>query len=308
MPSKPRYEVVTCKTIDGITLEGWFYPAEGPAPAIVMTHGFNCVKEMSLSDTAEGFQRRGYNVYLYDSRSVGASGGHPRNQIDPLQMAEDVSDVVTHVMSLPGVDPARVFLWGMSLGGTVSAVAAIVDRRVAGVLMVCPIFNFVRPDRRTRAFAQLMRDRVSQLRGNEPYTLQPFNSKGENPIGMAGAGGPGGREAYVLMRTAAERGHPSFRDRITLQTYHKLALFQPLPLMDLLEEVPVMMMVPELDDMSPAADQRMAFERLRVPKRMHFAKGRGHMTILTGEGTEDIFEAMVGFFDDVSASRFVSDS
>lgn len=207
-------------------------------------------------------------------------------------------------MSLPVVDPRRVFLWGMSLGGTVSAVAAIVDRRVAGVLMVCPIFHFVRPGRRARAFAQLMRDRTSQLRGNEPHT---FNSKGENPIGMAGAGGPGGREAYLLMRTAVERGRPNFRDRITLQTYHKLALFQPLPLMDLLEEVPVMMMVPELDDMSPAEKQQEAFARVRVPKRMHFAKGRGHMTILTGEGTEDIFEAMVGFFDDMSASRFVTD-
>lgn len=52
---------------------------------------FNCVKEMSLAETAEGFQRAGYNVFLYDSRSVGGSGGFPRNQINPHQHAEDVS-------------------------------------------------------------------------------------------------------------------------------------------------------------------------------------------------------------------------
>lgn len=37
-PSLP-HRTVKCKTIDGITLEGWFYEVKGPAPAIVMTHG-----------------------------------------------------------------------------------------------------------------------------------------------------------------------------------------------------------------------------------------------------------------------------
>lgn len=34
-----RHRTIECKTIDGITLEGWFYEVEGPAPAIIMTHG-----------------------------------------------------------------------------------------------------------------------------------------------------------------------------------------------------------------------------------------------------------------------------
>ncbi|EAT76543.2 hypothetical protein HBI56_213760 [Parastagonospora nodorum] len=307
MIPQQRYHSVECKTLDGITLEGWFYEVEGLAPAIIMTHGFNCVKEMSLPEIAENFQSHGYNVYLYDSRSVGSSGGMPRNQIDPLKMVEDVSDVVTHVSSMPSVDPRRVFLWGMSLGGTVSACAAAVDQRIAGVLMVCPIFSFVRPDKRQRAFAHLIKDRVSQLRGNAPLTLQPFNSKGENPIGMAGSGGPGGNEAYTLMRTAAERGHPNFRDRITLQTYHKLALFYPMEIIGMIADVPVMMMIPELDDNSPAEVQKQAFGRLQTPKRMYWAENAGHMTILTGEGAPNILSAMHVFFKEVCEGTFESD-
>ena len=46
---------------------------------------------MSVTETAEGFQSVGYNVLLYDARSVGASGGFPRNQINPMQIVEDVS-------------------------------------------------------------------------------------------------------------------------------------------------------------------------------------------------------------------------
>lgn len=51
----------------------------------------NCIKEMSTAKTAEDFQAAGYNVLLYDCRGVGGSDGFPRNQVDPLQMAQDVS-------------------------------------------------------------------------------------------------------------------------------------------------------------------------------------------------------------------------
>ncbi|KAL8841189.1 MAG: hypothetical protein Q9170_001043 [Blastenia crenularia] len=298
MGSLPAQHTVDFKTIDGISLEAWYYPVPGPAPAIIMTHGLNCVKEMSLAETAERFQSAGYNVLLYDSRGIGGSGGLPRNQIDPLQQAEDVSDVVTYVATLSSVDSRRILLWGMSLGATVSACAAAVDRRVAAVLMVCPIFKFIRPDKRAKAFAQLMRDRQSQLRGNDPFTLPPFNSKGENPIGYAGSGGPGGREAYFLMKTAAERGHPNFRDRITLQSYHKMAFFRPKELLEeFLEDIPTMMVVPELDNVSLPADQKAAFETLRTPKQLHLAERKGHMSILSGEGSEEVFQAMLDFFN-----------
>ncbi len=46
---------------------------------------------MSVPETAEGFQSAGYKVLLYDSRSVGGSGGLPKNQINPQQIVEDVS-------------------------------------------------------------------------------------------------------------------------------------------------------------------------------------------------------------------------
>lgn len=52
---------------------------------------FNCVKEMTLPEIAESFQASGYNALVYDARSVGASEGLPRNLLNPLQMAEDLS-------------------------------------------------------------------------------------------------------------------------------------------------------------------------------------------------------------------------
>ncbi|KAF0316360.1 hypothetical protein GQ607_016395 [Colletotrichum asianum] len=254
-------EKVEYKTIDGVVIRGLFYAVGGgPAPAIIMTHGFNCVKDMLLPELAEWFQSLGFNTLIYDPRSIGDSDGLPRNHISPLQQAEDLSDIVTHVASLPSVDARRIVLWGMSFGATVSACAAAVDRRVKALVMVCPIFSFIQPEKREKAFAQLIRDRQSQLRGNEPFSLPPVNS----------------------------------RDRITLQTYHKLALFRPKELLDLVRTL-VQMIVPELDDISPAKEQEEALGRFEGPKEIHIADGKGHLTVLSGSGSKEIWQAMVNF-------------
>ena len=75
------------KTNDGITLRGWLYLPNGislPVPAIVMTHGFSAVIEMSLNKYAEIFAEAGFAVLVYDHRNLGASGGEPRHLFSRL--------------------------------------------------------------------------------------------------------------------------------------------------------------------------------------------------------------------------------
>ncbi|KAI1097880.1 Alpha/Beta hydrolase protein [Jackrogersella minutella] len=294
-----RHRLVECTTIDGTLISAWLYEARGPAPAIIMSHGFNCVKEMALPDIAEDFHALGYNVFLYDARSVGSSGGHLRNLIDPLQMAEDLSDIYTHVSRLPSVDASKIILWGLSVGAVISACSAAVDYRPKAVVMVCPLFSFVQPHKREGAFAQVIQDRVSQLRGNPPHELAPFTSRGDNPIGMAGAGGAGGRESYAFMRLAKEKGATGFRDRIALQTYHKLAFFKPAEYLDMIK-APVLMVVPELDCMSDPEEQKAAFKRITAPgSQLHIALGKGHLNVITGEGSTELVGHMEEFIQNV---------
>jgi cephalosporin-C deacetylase-like acetyl esterase len=194
----------------------------------------------------------------------------------------------------------RILLWGISFGASVTACAGAVDPRVAAVLMVAPIFKFIRADKRKKLFTQLIKDRQSQVRGNEPLYLRPYDSNGENPAGYGGSGGPCAKEAYMLMELGVQRY--GYRNRITLQTFHKLALFRPQDfLQEMLNDKPIMMVVPEKDTMSLPADQLAAFESFKCAKQLHLAKNKGHMDILSGEEFTQNISAMIKFFDSVSS-------
>jgi alpha-beta hydrolase superfamily lysophospholipase len=78
------------RTEDGVTLCGWhFVPdgRQGKVPTIVMAHGFSAVKEMYLDRFANAFAAAGLASVVFDHRNFGASGGAPRQEIDPWRQA-----------------------------------------------------------------------------------------------------------------------------------------------------------------------------------------------------------------------------
>ena len=65
---------------DGTTLRGWVYRPRGQAaaaPAVVLAHGYNCIKELYLDKYAAAFADAGHVVLAYDHRNFGDSDGEP---------------------------------------------------------------------------------------------------------------------------------------------------------------------------------------------------------------------------------------
>lgn len=183
--------------------------------------------------------------------------------------------------------------------------------------MVCPILDFFKPEKKASAFTRVIADRESQLlKGTEPGMIHTFTSKGDNIIGMAGAGGPGGLEAFwsvifpcreMLMTATAdssnfrfmnlivERGGPTARDHVTLESWHKMAFFRPKEILQMLD-TPVMMLIPELDVISSPELQQSVFDSLTpIKKKALVVKGKGHLNALSGKGSDIVIKAQADF-------------
>ncbi|EKG16353.1 hypothetical protein MPH_06434 [Macrophomina phaseolina MS6] len=285
---------VEFKTLDGLLLRGWFFPTATRSPAVVITPGFNCVKEMFVADVAEFFQRAGVNALVYDPRTLGESEGLPRNDIDPVRQMSDYSDALSFAQAQPTVEPDKVAFWGMSFSATIALSAAALDKRARTCIAVCPLLNLEFTDeKRPRVLAKSMQDRSSQtVGGNGPVFLPVLTRDGRNPAGL---GFQTSAEELDYMTNAQQRGAPNYQNRTTLQTYYKLLAWKPHAIMKHMAPTPTMMIVPELDLISPPEEQLALFETFPSPKQCHVAPGKGHLNVLSGDDFQSLMEMQVGW-------------
>jgi len=132
----------------GTTCAAWHFPAtddrlaaSAGRPALVMAHGLGGTKDSGLAPFAEAFAAAGLDVLLFDYRGFGESEGSPRQQVSLAGQVEDYRAAIRAAAQLPGVDPGRIVLWGVSLaGGHVLSVAA--DRSdIAAVVSLVPMVD-----------------------------------------------------------------------------------------------------------------------------------------------------------------------
>jgi ABC-2 type transport system ATP-binding protein len=110
--------------------------AGGPAPAVVLAHGFGGSKE-SVADDARDLAGRGYVVLTYSARGFGESTGQiglndPRFEVADLSALLDRLAARDDVLLDADGDP-RVGVTGASYGGALSLLAAGYDGRVDAI-------------------------------------------------------------------------------------------------------------------------------------------------------------------------------
>ncbi|KAF6807781.1 DltD domain-containing protein [Colletotrichum sojae] len=292
---------VEFQTLDGLTLRGSLYPAGTRGPAAIITPGFNCVKEMFVPEVAEQFQLAGITALIYDPRSLGLSDGEPRNEVDPMKQVSDYSDALTYLRTLPEVDPDQIIFWGQSFAGCVALCAAALDKRARMVVSICPLLDFeLTPEKFPRVLARSMADRESRAAGNAPVFIPVLTEAGVNPAGL-GIGAD--KEEFDYMVNAKKYGAARHENRTTLQTYYKLITWQPHGVMRYMYETPVLMVIPELDQISPPEQQFALFDTFPGPKKAHVSVGKGHLNVLSGPEFPDLIKMQVDFIKDILAGK-----
>jgi alpha-beta hydrolase superfamily lysophospholipase len=91
-----------------------------------------------LPSYAERFAVAGFAVLTFDYRCFGESEGQPRQLIDVKQQREDIRAATHFARRTEGIDPARIALWGTSLGGGHVIVVAADDPEIAAVIAQVP--------------------------------------------------------------------------------------------------------------------------------------------------------------------------
>ncbi|MFI7222383.1 alpha/beta hydrolase family protein [Nonomuraea angiospora] len=100
---------------------------------VVLVHGAGTgTKRDKLLGEAVAFARQGLSVLIYDKRSEGYS----LFERSYSQLADDALGAVRTLRRQPGVDPAKVGIWGLSEGGWVAPLAASRSKDISFVILV----------------------------------------------------------------------------------------------------------------------------------------------------------------------------
>jgi len=143
----------------GAVLRGRLYrpPGTEDVPVVIMAHGTSATITMTTDRYAEVFREAGFAVLLYDHRNFGASGGEPRQEINPWVQVRGYCDAMTYLESVAGIDCDAIAIWGDSYSAAEVVVVGAVDDRPAAVVAQIPAIGarHAPPDPNGTLFAAL---------------------------------------------------------------------------------------------------------------------------------------------------------
>jgi fermentation-respiration switch protein FrsA (DUF1100 family) len=284
---------------DGYRLVGNLHlpePGTEQRGAVVLTGPFSGVKEQVTGYYAERFAARGYVALAFDHRNWGDSEGQPRQHEDATAKVSDLRAAIGFLAARPEVDPERIALAGVCLGGIYATQLAAFDPRVKAVALIAAAYNnpeLIRDRFGTENFAALTAE-FARIAQRQSDTGEVEYWPAVNPEGMP-AGNPG-PEPYAYYGT--ERGAtPGWENRCTaLSVLQELTLdvdaFLPLV------TAPLLIVHGSGDQAIPVADAEAAFAAAPEPKELLLLDTSDHI----GLYDDDTFvlpaiDRAVSFFD-----------
>ncbi len=118
----------------GLQLTGYFYRSNASKAAIILSHGFHG-GAVDIHKPALYAQAAGYNAFTFDFRGCGESDGKTTSV--GFYEVEDLLGAIEYVKQRPEVDPERIALYGISMGGAVAIMAAARCSLVKALITDC---------------------------------------------------------------------------------------------------------------------------------------------------------------------------
>lgn len=263
---------------EGAILRGKLYAPDdkASAPVVVMAHGFSAVAAQ-LEPQARAFAAAGFAAFVYDNPGFGLSGGYPRQEVDPVRQVRGYRDAISYVRTLAGVDGARIAIWGSSFSGGHVLQAGAIDPRVGCVISQAPFISGWEliggwPNA-ADVIAMTTAEREARSAGAEPTVMKVVGLPDE-PCALPGEDG------YAYFTTT---GGPTWKNEITLSSLELARAHEPAKWIERIAPRPLLMIVADVDLVTPTAHALAAFERAGAPKKLVRVPG-GHFDVYSGAG------------------------
>jgi hypothetical protein len=246
---------------------------DGPRPAIALTGPFTGVKEQVTGTYARLLADAGFVTLAFDHRGFGDSGGRPQHEDTQGKLA-DLRAAVSLLSGRPEVDPGRIAVVGVCLGGGYAVRAAAADPRVRAVAGVAGAYNSPAASARNMGTAPYRAALAGFLARYDEYLPAVAPDGGE-----AAMGGAEPYEYYGTERSAA----PGWRNRVTRGSLHSLMTFDALGPAELLGDTPLLV-VHGKDDAYCSPDlARELHERAPGDKEIVWLDARQHIDLYDRE-------------------------
>jgi len=274
---------------EGTALRGRLYWTAAPdRPVVVMAHGFSAVADQ-LERHAKTFAAAGFNTFVYDHAGFGLSDGFPRQDVDPPRQLRGYRDAVSFVRTLPGLDAAKIALWGSSFSGGHALCAGALDPRVTCVVSQAPFISgsgllALREDL-AEFEAGLFAEREARSAG-APATMIPVTAPGD---GLAALPGDDAHDYF------ASTNSPTWKNEVTFSSFEAVRAYEPAWWIERLSPRPLLMIVAADDTVTPTAHAEAAFQRAGEPKKLVHVPG-GHFDVYVGAGFDQAVGEMLAFF------------
>ncbi|HEX7323619.1 MAG TPA: alpha/beta fold hydrolase [Mycobacterium sp.] len=276
------------------SVSAWLYRPDGAGdtPLLVMAHGLGAVRTMRLDAYAERFAAAGYACLVFDYRNFGDSGGRPRQLLDVKMQLADWAAAVACAKTLPGIDHARIGVWGTSFGGGHAIATAARVPGIAAAIAQCPYTDAIASTRvmnpltLPRVGARAARDLIAARLGRPPVMVATAGRPGEVALMNA----PDAYDGYLKLVPEGE----TLRNEVAARLGMKLFAYSPGRLAGKVA-CPILFCVCESDSVAPAAATLR--HAAKAPRGEVTLYPEGHFDIYVGDAFERVVADQIAFLD-----------
>ena len=242
-------------------------------PAVALTGPLTGVKEQVAGSYAELLSNAGLTTLAFDHRGFGESGGRRQHE-DSQGKLTDLRAAVSVLAARAEVDPARIGLVGVCLGGGYAIRAAAADPRVKAVAAIAGGYNS--PIQMAQAMG------IGPYRAALSDALERYDEYMPAVAPDGGEAAMGGDEPYAYYGTPRSRS-PHWRNEVTRGSLHSLMTFDALGAAELLAATPLFVIHGKTDAYCSPDLARALYERKPGDKEILWLAADQHIDLYDNE-------------------------